>query len=497
MQRSKICLCLTCPTIKEDLEVVEKYRNWIDMVELRVDFLTKDERLHIRKFPNLAKIPTILTIRRKTDGGVFIEGEASRTTLFARGLAYADQDIRKNFAFIDLEEDFQVPSLQDAAFAFGTKVIRSFHDMKGPVYNLGDRLASMCITGYEIPKIACLPQNLSDVTRMFKETENIDFEHIVCGMGDFGLSTRILACKMNSFLTYVSPTETIENMATIGHIDPITINEVYNFKAIDKSTTLYGITGYPLKATSSPAIHNGGYRKFGINAVYIPIKSETVEEAVTFAEQLDMKGLSVTVPHKEGILRELDSISTEVGEIGACNTILKTPKGWVGYNTDARGLKQALLEFLGCTKLGRRKVAIIGAGGAAKAAAYVIHELRGRCCIFNRTVSKARDLADRYNFKYASLGIESQEILEEYSDIIIQTTSIGMGSSGPYNEKDDPLSFYTFRGEEFVYDIIYYPEKTPMLERAESVGCNVCNGYSMLKYQAYEQFSLFTGVKYE
>src|SRR5574344_1454037 len=85
MQRPKICLCLTGHTIKEDLLLLETYRPWIDMVELRVDYLTQDERLYVRKFPQLAGLPCILTIRRKTDGGMYEEGEASRTTLFAMG----------------------------------------------------------------------------------------------------------------------------------------------------------------------------------------------------------------------------------------------------------------------------------------------------------------------------------------------------------------------------------------------------------------------------
>ena len=106
MQRSKICLCLTGNTIQEDLDIIETYRNYIDIVELRVDYLSSDEKLHIRKFPELAGIPCILTIRRKADGGLYNAGEAARTTLFARALAYAEQDVRKNFAYIDMENDF-------------------------------------------------------------------------------------------------------------------------------------------------------------------------------------------------------------------------------------------------------------------------------------------------------------------------------------------------------------------------------------------------------
>ena len=120
--RPLVCLCLTGKTLQEDLELVNKYRSYIDIAELRVDQLTNDERLHVRKFPSLAGLPCILTIRRTIDGGAYYEGEATRTTLFARALAFADQDIRKNFAYIDLETDFLVPSLQEAALAFGTKI---------------------------------------------------------------------------------------------------------------------------------------------------------------------------------------------------------------------------------------------------------------------------------------------------------------------------------------------------------------------------------------
>ena len=108
MERPKICLCLTETTIAKDLEILNSYRNWIDMVELRVDCLENDERLHIRKFPQLAGIPCILTIRRKTDGGFYVEGEASRTMLFARALAFASQDIRKNFAQFVKREDISI-----------------------------------------------------------------------------------------------------------------------------------------------------------------------------------------------------------------------------------------------------------------------------------------------------------------------------------------------------------------------------------------------------
>ncbi|MBO5137607.1 MAG: type I 3-dehydroquinate dehydratase [Spirochaetaceae bacterium] len=497
MQRPYICLCLTGKTLSEDLEILNRYRNLIDIAELRVDYLEKNEQLHIRRFPELAGIPCILTIRRVIDGGKFIGGEASRTTLFARGLAFADQDTRKNFAYVDFEEDYYVPSLQDAALAFGTRIIRSCHNMEGPIYNIEAKLSKMRTTGFEIPKIACMPKTLSDVTRMFKEAATLkDTEQILCAMGPLGLPTRILASKMNSFLTFVSPVDS-NIIKTVGHIDPVTMQQVYNFSAIDENTKIYGITGYPLSATDSPVIHNNGYKAHGMNAVYIPVRAQNIEDALDFANNIGMDGLSITIPHKESVIEHIADITPKVSDIGACNTIVRNNSTWTGYNTDADGLIEALKEFLNTDTLARKKVSIIGAGGAARAAAYAVKQLKGKACIFNRTATKAKYLAADFGFKYAHLSYESVSLIEKYSDLIIQTTSKGMGSSLPPTEENDPLFFYDFKGYEALYDIIYVPEITPVMARASSVGCRVANGKTMLEYQAYRQFKLFTGEEYK
>ena len=516
--RPKICLCLTEKTIAEDLKVLDKYRRWIDIVELRVDYLTDDERLYVRNFPEQARIPCILTIRRRIDGGLYEEGEATRTTLFARALAFADQDVRKNFAYIDLESDYKVPSLQDASLAFGTCVIRSFYDTDFPQSNICNKLKEMRITGYEIPKITVCPKNLSELTMLFRQAkEPIDFEHIICASGPFSTPERILANKLGSSIVYTYSQEFIKANPNLGLVDPVSINEIYNFRLLDENTQVFGITGYPLEITDSPIIHNEGYRKHGMNSVYVPVKAEKIEEALEFADEIGIKGLSVSHPFKERIMPNLSQVSSEVGDIGACNTAVKYDDEWVGYNTDARGLHQALIEFLGVRNLSFRRVAIIGAGGAARAVAYVIKQLRGKACIFNRTVVKAKRLADQFGFKYAALEPESYKLLENYSDIIIQTTSAGMNVTENSKQKSlsetfyygidytaetittpdiDPLYFYKFRGDEEVYDLIYTSERTPLLQRAEEAGCRVENGSSMLKYQAYHQFELFTGEKY-
>ena len=104
MAKSLVCLCVTGKTLAEDVAIVEKYKEFIDVVELSVDFVEENKRIKIREFPSMIDVPAILTIRRKIDGGQYIEGESTRTMLFARGLAFAQEDPKKNFAYVDFEE---------------------------------------------------------------------------------------------------------------------------------------------------------------------------------------------------------------------------------------------------------------------------------------------------------------------------------------------------------------------------------------------------------
>lgn len=498
MNQPLICMTLTGQTLEENLKLIKKYEKQIDLVELRVDYLNEQEQLYARRFPSLIRQPCILTIRRDIDGGLFNGGEFSRTNLFGRALAFADPNKSRNFAYVDFEEDYHIPSIQDAAMAFGVKIIRSYHNMKEPVKNIKERCDMMRKTGFEIPKIAFMPHSLADVIHLFKESESMtQYEHILCAMGVEGFPSRVLASYTNSYLTYVSPIELMENTNTIGHIDPVTINELYRFKSISKDTKLFGIAGWPLVKTLSPEIHNRGYKAHGLDAVYLPVRSSLISESLGFAEQLGFQGMSVTVPFKESVLYYLGEQSPEVMQIGACNTIVRKNNKWIGYNTDASGFRRALEEFLGFTSLKRKKVAVIGAGGAAKAVVYALKQMGAKVCIFNRTIEHAELLANKYGYDCCTLDEKCIEKLDEYSSLIVQTTSVGMNADGSPSSENDPIFFYDFRGNELVFDLVYTPSITPIMKRASLAGCRTCNGYKMLEYQGYEQFKLFTGIDYK
>ena len=187
----KICLVLTENTIEKNIQLIERYRSWIDIVELRADFLEPQELLHLRTFPKLAHIPAILTIRRFLDGGTFKGGEGSRITLFARGLAFADTDPLNNFAYLDLESDVQAPSLEEAAQAFNIGIIRSLHSMKAPISDITAKIREIRRTDEEIVKIAYKADNLANVTGLFKQAQQLNGQNRLIAMGKYGIPSRI------------------------------------------------------------------------------------------------------------------------------------------------------------------------------------------------------------------------------------------------------------------------------------------------------------------
>jgi 3-dehydroquinate dehydratase/shikimate dehydrogenase len=483
---------LTAKTLERDLEILDKYRKYADIAELRVDCLEPDERFLIRRFPEQAGLPVILTIRRDVDGGHYTGGEGARISLLSKGLAFASADQRRNFAYVDIEEDMNVPSLEEAARTFGTRIIRSYHNIQGVDTDMVSRLRGLQRVGDELVKAAVTPHSTEDVVRVFKaakETQNM--EKILICMGSYGAFSRILAAKIGSYLSYVSAMQDAP-IAAAGQLDAKELAEIYRFRSIGPETKVYGVVGYPLKMTGSPLFFNTCFGLENINAVYVPFPADSIDSFMALAEEIGLCGFSVTVPYKELILPFLAQKSDIVSAIGACNTVVRFDGGWLGTNTDTMGFSGSLLEFIGGKNLRGKKVTIIGAGGAARAVVSEVHRLGGKALILNRTILRARNLAAPYKFLWGGLDNQGVEMMDKYSDIIIQTSSAGMEGK----ELCDPLENYTFSGREAVMDLIYQPELTPFLNRAAAAGCRVLNGFDMLIRQAWCQYTQFMGKEF-
>jgi 3-dehydroquinate dehydratase/shikimate dehydrogenase len=447
-------------------------------------------------------MPVILTIRRSENGGQFVGGEGARVNLMARGLAFAEADRRLNFAYLDVEDDLNVPSLEEAARTFGTRIIRSRY-IKGTDADLPAIIRSMSRTGDEIVKLAVAVNSTADVLSLFRAgKECAGQEKILVGMGYYGTYSRILAEKFGSYLSYSGAYSEPDILpANPGQVDVRELAELYGFRTITSSTGVFGVVGFPIKLTGGPFFFNTVFRYEDIDAVYVPFPSDSIESFMNFADDIDITGLSVLAPFKEAVVPFLEDQSPQVRNIGACNTLIRRPNGWFGTNTGIQALSDSLLHFTGRTGLKRQRVTLIGAGGMAKAAASELYRLGAKVLILNRTLHKARDLASRYKFVWGGLGVRGVEMMDRYRDIIIQATSIGTTGTGDDSAATpldtlfpaDVLEMYRFKGREKVMDLVYDPEMTPFLKRAVRAGCMVINGYDMLTRQARYQYTIFTG----
>jgi len=491
---AKICLCLTAKTLGRNLEILNKYRKYADIAELRVDCLEPNERFLIRRFPEQTDLPVILTIRRDVDGGFFNSGEGSRINLMAQGLAYADADRRRNFAYLDIEEDLNVPSLEEAARAFGTRIIRSYHKIKNSSVDLLGKIRAMRHSEDEIIKLAVMPKTTRDVLDLLRAGKECKGqEKILIAMGELGIYSRILAEQFGSFISYAGAfSEPDVPVVAPGQVDIKDLAKLYRFRGISTNTKVYGVTGFPVKETKNIRFFNMIFGLEDIDAVYAPFPMDSVEAFMELARELGVEGLSITAPYKEAIMPFLGGQSPEVQNIKACNTICQSQYGWLGANTEARGFSDSLFAFLDRSNIKRMTATVIGAGCAARAVASELHRLGAKALILNRTVHKAKNLASAYKFAWGGLDNRGIDMIDKYNDIIIQTTPSGMEG----NEPCDPVAMYSFCGRENVMDMIYRPEKTDFLKRASDAGCRIQNGYDMFIRQAKYQYALFTGKEF-
>lgn len=492
-----ICLSTTQDTIDQALEAVRRNGDWIDLLELRVDFLKPGEQSRASHFPQLVaealgrRLPAICTLRRERDGGRFAGDEERRFALLEAILADS------GFAFLDLEEDLlENPRAQGLEAGFSGRIIRSFHDTRGTPEDLSGLYRRLAGRDWEIPKLAVRTDSSRDAQRVLElMVKTRGRERILLGMGEFGFPTRILGRRFGCFLTYTSDLDRPGTAhAAPGHLSPRDIQESYRYREITDQTKLFGIIGNPVLHSRSPAYHTGAFRDGGFDGLYVPFPVDDLDAFFSSAELLGIQGLSVTIPHKQNVRRYLVSEDPAVEGAGACNTLIRGDEGWKGTNTDVPGFLDPLLSLLGRPgsvegALRGLKATVIGAGGAARGAVYALVAAGAELLILNRSRHRAESLADSIPGPIVVGGLDEEGIEQaaNYRDIVVQTTSVGMAP----RDDEDPLPGFAFRGGEIVYEMIYVPEETPFLRRAREAGCQTIGGMAMFNRQAELQQELF------
>ncbi len=284
---------------------------------------------------------------------------------------------------------------------------------------------------------------------------------------------------------------------------------------IDVNTKLFGIIGYPLGHSFSPAMHNAAFEKLKMNAVYLAFPMKSILNLKYSMKQLGIRGLSVTIPYKIKIRRSVDQIDPLALQIGSINTLTIDPSGVTeGYNTDGPGAVESI-EKSGF-KIEGKKILILGSGGSARAIAFSLLQKKPALLgVASRNVHSARSIVRgikvqrkhpeieilfmpdgkrkgaRIKHKYEN-ALEEPGQLEKY-DLIVQTTPMGM--KGHDAARLSPLQKEFLFSHQTLFDIVYNPEVTPLVKLAKNKKIEVIPGYKMLLYQGVRQFEIFTGKK--
>ncbi len=464
-----------------------------DLVELRLDCLDAIEfETVINEIDELStalSCSVILTFRSTEQGGHRALDYASRSAFWnsrqgERGGAFFDIEL-------DLATELMSPRGAPVAPAW-SRIICSHHDFSGVPADLERIYELMVNTPARVLKIAVHACDITDclpVFRLLERARSEGREMIAIAMGSAGIATRVLGPSLGAFLTYGSLQD--ESATAPGQITASDLMSLYRIDEITEQTSICGLVGRPVMHSVSPNMHNAAFEFANIDGVYLPFD---VGDVISFFKRMvhprtreidwNLRGLSITAPHKLSVMDCLDWIEPTAKEIGAVNTVVVEADRLLGYNTDAAGLIEPLLKRLG--SLGELQVAVIGAGGAASAAVWGLQKHEAKVTLFVRDLKKGKYLVERFNVSCKELSSAS---FGEY-DVVINATPLG--SVGD-TMREAPVSAKQLAKAGLVYDLVYNPIETQLLRNACEAGCATLGGVEMLVAQAGRQFKLWTG----
>ena len=475
----RICVALGCSTAEELGRTAEaEYKDGNTFLEFRLDYL-KDHASGIylmgtfmQRYPD-AQI--LATCRHHHYHGGF-KGLLSQQISILKSAAEAGA------LAVDLEiESAEQSNVEAAGLRELCSLVISFHDFTGtPALNaVKRRLRKIPADAYKLVTTIRKPGDTLRLVQFIRQDPH-DVPLIALGMAEGGGATRILAPSLGSLFTYAAPADSAGTAP--GQISSKLMRGLYRCDKLTAQTRLYGVIADPVSHTKSPLIHNKAFHSRRIDAVYLPflVASSCLGEWMQLAAALPMAGFSVTIPHKQRILRYLDAIDPLAKRIGAVNTVWRKAGKWRGANTDTEGVLKPLCKHL---RLPHASVLIAGYGGAARAAAFALCDAGAKVTITGRDLKRANLLARAVRAE--SLPLEAAAA--KHYDVLVHATSVGMSP----NVKDSLFTGTIPAG--IVLDMVYNPHATELLKAAQAQGCTVIHGIDMLLEQAAKQFEIWTG----
>ena len=461
--------------------------------------------------------PSVATCRGTAEGGEYDGDDETREALYER-LVLALKPPR--YIDIDLAYWKRSESLRTtitAALArrgadLHASLMLSTHDFDRRPADLLQRVEAMSNEpACSVIKIAWQARSLRDNLEALDLVADRTTPMVVLCMGEFGLMSRVLAAKSGALLTYASAGAGAETAPGQPTIDDLLGR--YRFDKIGPATAVYGVIGWPVAQSLGPVIHNAGFEKIGYDGVYLPmpIPPEYEHFKATVGSLVDhgtlrFRGASVTAPHKENLIRFVEErggrVDETAGRLHAANTLVVGNDGSVECtNTDAPVILAALCGAMdiGSRQLRDVPIAVLGAGGVASSVTGALADAGASVVIFNRTRRRADALVDRFRDCRDVAGRPLRVVagdLDSIADgtfrIFVNCTSVGM-AGGPAPDVSPLPDGVTLDESVVVFDTVYAPPHTPLLERAEAAGATSIGGLDMFLRQAALQFLAWTG----
>jgi 3-dehydroquinate dehydratase / shikimate dehydrogenase len=478
MRLPKVCLALSGDTIDDMLATAESMARDNPFLEFRLDYLKQPlaalPKIH-RFLETHQYVTAIGTCRRADNDGKFRGSLASQLEVLTKANAAGCQ-------IVDLEIQSALKLKREAIARLRSRarLVLSFHDFRA-TRNLDETLEKMLKIPADFYKVVSTATTLSDNVTMMKFLQMQSDKNALIGlcMGEQGIISRVLSVRAGSVFTFGAVSADLKTAP--GQISAGDLRSIYRIDQVDAATRVYGVAGDPIEHSLSPIIMNTALRRENVNGVYLPLHAKTLKDLMHCVREIPLHGLSVTMPYKQSILAHLDNTDAHTTKIGACNTVVRGQDGKLyGFNTDAAGVVRPLEQRL---TIENAKVLVLGAGGAARAAVFGLKERGAEIWILNRTSVKAQKLARQAKAR----TIKRADLRKVAFDVIINATPVGMG-----NTRDCPLKDEEIQAR-VVFDMVYDPVETHLLQVARAKGIAVIPGVEMFVQQAARQFEIWTG----
>lgn len=473
----RVCAVAAAATAREMIVQIRQGLRETPTIELRLDWLRSDsERRALltwlkRKRPRTATF--LATCRRRAGGGKLAGSVAAEL----RWLALA-RDAGCSWCDLEVETFRELRGRRLEDLGLPPKILLSLHDFKRTP-RVRASLRSAAHSGAAAIKIATNAKTIGDSVRLLqlaRATPNL----VAVPMGEVGLPARILALRQRSALAYAP----IAGATAPGQVSLNEFKNLYRADQLTQDTAVYGVIANPVSHSLSPLFHNTGFTAAKVDAVYLPFLVRDLRDFVKAIPDFGLRGFSVTIPHKQAILRYLEACDPLAAEIGAVNTVVVRRDGSLsGSNTDYLGVLRALEQKI---RLSGSRALIFGAGGAARAAAFALARAGSAVNICARRRSAAHELA-----RAVGGEVIPRRLLRSTSfDVILNTTPIGMH---PHDDVS-PLTKNELDCR-VVLDMVNRPEKTQLLKLAARKGIATVPGINMFFAQGIAQWELWTGKR--